>query len=73
MPKMCGFMVSGGDAPIFVNPTLVRMLRPGPGYTSIQFDKEHSVSVALPIEDVQIALDKAMNETDGQFGGKFCQ
>jgi hypothetical protein len=61
MPKMCSFIVSGGDAPVFINPTLVRMLRPGPGYTSIQFDKEHSVSVDLPIEEVQIALDQAMN------------
>jgi hypothetical protein len=55
-------MMPGGDAPVFVNPTMVRMLRPGPGYTSIQFDKDHSVSVDLPIEQVQIALDKAMNE-----------
>lgn len=62
MPKMCVFMMPGGDAPVFVNPTMVRMLRPGPGYTSIQFDKDHSVSVDLPIEQVQIALDKAMNE-----------
>ncbi len=42
MPKMCGFMVPGGDAPVFVNPTPVRMLRPGPGY-------KHSV---LPDDDV---------------------
>ena len=62
MPKMCSFYeCPGGDAPVFVNPTLVRMLRPGPGYTSIQFDKDHSVSVDLPIEEVQIALDQAMN------------
>jgi hypothetical protein len=62
MPKMCSFMMSGGDAPVFVNPTLVRMLRPGPGYTSIQFDREHSVNVGVPIEQVQLALDDAMNE-----------
>ena len=61
MPKMCVFHVPGGDAPVYVNPTVVRVLRPGPGYTNISFDKEHSVSVDLQVDEVARMLDAAMN------------
>ena len=61
MPKMCSFPVKSGS-PVYVNPALVRLLRPGPGYTSIQFDDTHSITVDLPIEQVRHALDTAMNE-----------
>ncbi len=64
MPRMCSFEVPGGGkhAEVFVNPTLVQILRSGPGYTSIQFDKDHLINVDLPIEEVSAALDRAMNE-----------
>jgi hypothetical protein len=63
LPKMCVFHVAGGDPPIYINPTLVRLLRVwDPRTTIVEFDKEHRESVPLPIEQVRQALDKAMNE-----------
>jgi hypothetical protein len=63
MPKMCSFPTSGSDQPVCVNPTLVRMLRSGPNFTAIHFDKDHSIHVDLPIEEVREAIDVQMNAT----------
>jgi hypothetical protein len=61
MPKMCEFAIPGGGT-TSINPTLVRALRPGPGYTTIVFDEKHSIGVEDTMENVQKRLNLAMNE-----------
>jgi hypothetical protein len=64
MPKMCGLVTGSKGDVIYVNPMLVRLLRPGsPGNTLIVFDDNHSTVVALPTDQVRAALDRALNET----------
>jgi hypothetical protein len=63
MPLMCELRTPGqkGD-PVFVNPLNVLYVRAGaPGTTSIYFDNDQTINVALPVQAVIEALDGAMN------------
>ena len=63
MPKMCELVALGskGD-PVYVNPLSVRFVRPGSqGNSNIYFDDDQSISVAMPVDQVIQALDRAMN------------
>ena len=63
MPKLAEFPQPNIHEPVLVNPISVRFIRPGsPGHTLIQFDKDHSVLVAMPLDRVRQILDYAMNE-----------
>jgi len=65
MPKLCAVTAPGSRAEnIFVNPTLVRVVRSGsPGTSVIIFDHDHSLPVTVPIDLVRARLDQAMNES----------
>lgn len=48
--------------PVYINPTLVRMIRPAAGnYTRVFFAIDHSLIVVEPVETVREAIDAAMN------------
>jgi len=61
MSKLCVFRAPGHPT-MYVNPMLVRAVVDwAPNQTVIEFDKEHKISLPLPIEQVRAALDTAMN------------
>jgi hypothetical protein len=63
MPKLAEFPQPNTHESVLVNPTTVRFIRPGsPGHTAIYFDKDHSVLVVMPVDQVRQILDYAMNE-----------
>jgi hypothetical protein len=66
MPKMCVFRAPGHPT-MYINPMLVRAVIDwdrGSATTApttvIEFDKEHRISLPLPIEQVRAALDEAL-------------
>lgn len=63
MPKMCELTLPGPQVDsAFVNPNTVRYVRAGsPGNTTIYFDNDKMLTVAVPIDAVVRLLDSAMN------------
>ncbi|MEJ0076572.1 MAG: hypothetical protein WDO17_14185 [Alphaproteobacteria bacterium] len=61
MAKLCAFHVTGTSTPVCVNPMLVRYLEGSEKETRIGFDKDHALTVPLPLQQVRHALDAAMN------------
>ena len=61
MPKLCRFDPPRSD-PKYVNPMLVRALtwNSTSNYTIVEFDKQHTVSVDLPIKEVAAAIEAAL-------------
>lgn len=63
MPKMCALHVPEMASAIYVNPAAVRILRIGVtgAQTIIEFEKDYSITVPMPIEQVRRLLDVALN------------
>ena len=60
MSKLVRFVDVLEEGVVFVNPELVRAVRPGrAGGTLIQFDQEHHVLVNAELEDAVMALNNA--------------
>lgn len=61
MPRFCKFIDPSTDGPVFVNPALVRYVRPdvSDGTTRIVFDADQGVAVQEDFQSVVKALDDA--------------
>jgi hypothetical protein len=65
MSKLCALRIvesiqGAGTASAYVNPLLVRFIRPSAGNTVIYFDGQHTLNIAEPVEQVQTAIDTAL-------------
>jgi hypothetical protein len=64
MARLCTLEIvvpGAGTSTVYVNPLLVRFIRPGtPGHTIIHFDHQDAIDVARPLRDVQTEIDAAL-------------
>jgi hypothetical protein len=59
MTKFLAFEEDGGNE-VYVNASLVRVVRAGERLTEIEFDDEHKVSITMPASLVVRDLEKAV-------------
>jgi hypothetical protein len=65
MPKLCTLptvdSIQGASAAaVYVNPLLVRFIRPSGQNTVVYFDAQHTLNIAESVEQVQTAIDAAL-------------
>ena len=64
MARLCTLEIiepGAGTSTVYVNPLLVRFIRPGTaGHTIIHFDHQDAIDVPRPLRDVQTEIDAAL-------------
>jgi hypothetical protein len=62
MPRFCGFQEDHRTgATVYVNPALIRMVRPQKDNTLIEFIDNTSIGVRLPVKDVVEQLNQHLD------------
>jgi len=64
MARLCALEImepGAGASTVYVNPLLVRFIRPGtPGHTIIHFDQHDAIDIPRPLRDVHTEIDAAL-------------